>query len=140
MTLRDKAWQIPLRLSTGLYILNSGLSKKDADDVTAKSLQGMAAGTYPSLSQLDPQVFVKSLAGAEIGLGAAALLPLVPSRIVGAGLTAFGAGLVGLYLGTSGMRQEGSLRPTQEGIGLAKDIWLFAIGLSLLVGDRRAGS
>jgi hypothetical protein len=138
MGLRDKAWQIPLRLTTGLYILNSGLAKTEADDVTAKSLQGMAARTYPPLAKVDPKVFVQTLSGAEIGIGAAALLPFVPSRLVGAGLTAFGAGLLGLYLGTPGMRHEGSLRPTQEGMGLAKDVWLLGIGLALLAA-RRAG-
>jgi hypothetical protein len=30
------------------------------------------------------------------------------------------------------MRQPGSLRPTQEGIGLAKDAWILAIGLALV--------
>jgi hypothetical protein len=38
------------------------------------------------------------------------------------------------------MRQEGSLRPTQQGIPLAKDVWMLGIGISLIAegvtGDR----
>jgi hypothetical protein len=30
-----------------------------------------------------------------------------------------------------GQREEGSLRPTQQGIPLSKDIWLAGIGASL---------
>jgi hypothetical protein len=30
------------------------------------------------------------------------------------------------------MREAGSLRPTQQGIALAKDVWLTGIGASLL--------
>ena len=59
---------------------------------------------------------------------------MVPAALAGAGLTAFSAGLLGLYLKTPGMRHEGSLKPTEDGIALAKDSWLFAIGLSLLGG------
>jgi hypothetical protein len=33
------------------------------------------------------------------------------------------------------MRQEGSLRPTRQGIPLAKDSWLLGIGTSLVLSD-----
>jgi hypothetical protein len=36
------------------------------------------------------------------------------------------------------MRLEGSLRPTEQGIPLAKDVWLAAIGASLII-DGLAG-
>jgi hypothetical protein len=36
------------------------------------------------------------------------------------------------------MRQEGSLRPTQQGIPLAKDVWMVGIGLALMI-DEVAG-
>ena len=49
------------------------------------------------------------------------------------GLTAFGAGLVNLYLKTPGLTEEGSIRPTQDGIGIAKDVWLVGVGTTLLV-------
>jgi hypothetical protein len=57
----------------------------------------------------------------------------VPGLLAGAGLTAFSAGLLGLYLRTPGMREEGSLRPTQQGLPIAKDVWMLGSGLSLVV-------
>jgi hypothetical protein len=124
--------RLPLRLSAGAYILNSGLSKRRPDDSTAAALHGMAAGSYPVLKGLKANQFVRILSTAEIGLGAALLLPVVPAALAGAGLLAFSGGLVGLYLRTPGMREAGSLRPTQQGIALAKDVWLTGIGASLL--------
>lgn len=124
--------QIPVRLATGLFMLNSGLSKASADEETAAGLHGMASGTYPFLKDMDPMSFVNLLSKAEIALGVALLVPVVPSVLAGAALTAFAGGLVGLYLKTPGLREEGSLRPTQEGIAIAKDTWLVGIGASLL--------
>ncbi|MFF3670108.1 hypothetical protein [Microtetraspora malaysiensis] len=124
--------QIPVRLATGLFMLNSGLSKASADEETAAALHGMASGTYPFLKDMEPMTFAKLLSKSEIALGVALLLPVVPSVVAGAALTAFAGGLVGLYLKTPGLRQEGSLRPTQEGVAIAKDTWLVGIGASLL--------
>ena len=36
------------------------------------------------------------------------------------------------------MRQEGSVRPTEQGNGLAKDVWLLGTGLTLLFDDHDA--
>ncbi|WP_067182996.1 hypothetical protein [Microtetraspora niveoalba] len=124
--------QIPVRLATGLFMLNSGLGKASADEQTAAGLHGMASGTYPFLKDMDPMTFVKLLSKGEIALGVALLLPVVPSVLAGAALTAFAGGLMGLYLKTPGLRQEGSLRPTPEGTAIAKDTWLVGIGASLL--------
>ena len=33
------------------------------------------------------------------------------------------------------MREPGGLRPTEQGIGLAKDIWLVGIGASLVLDE-----
>ena len=133
MNARKKVRQLPLRLSAGGYILNSGLSKWNADEVTAKELQGFAAATYPFLAKLDPQLFVKALSATEMAVGTAVFVPFVPSVVAGTALTAFSGGLLGLYLRTPGMREEGSLRPTQQGIPLAKDVWLAGIGASLIL-------
>ena len=133
MNVRKKVRQLPLRLTAGGYILNSGLSKWNADETTAKELQAFAAGTYPFLAKLDPQLFVKVLSATEIAVGAVVFLPFVPSLVAGAALTTFSGALLGLYLRIPGMREEGSLRPTQQGIPLSKDIWLVGIGASLLI-------
>ena len=53
--------------------------------------------------------------------------------VAGAGLTAFSAGLLGLYARTPGMRQEGSIRPTEQGTAVAEDVWMLGIGAALLV-------
>ncbi|MGI5492850.1 hypothetical protein [Microtetraspora malaysiensis] len=124
--------QIPVRLATGLFMLNAGLSKASADEETAAALHGMASGAYPFLKNMEPMTFAKLLSRSEIALGVALLLPVVPSVVAGAALTAFAGGLTGLYLRTPGLRQEGSLRPTPEGMDIAKDTWLVGIGASLL--------
>ncbi|WP_207556036.1 hypothetical protein [Intrasporangium flavum] len=56
----------------------------------------------------------------------------MPNRLAGAALTAFSGGLVGLYLRTPGMRQEGSIWPTPDGMAVSKDTWMLGIGASLL--------
>ncbi|MBW0108588.1 hypothetical protein I4I84_07600 [Pseudonocardia sp. KRD-182] len=140
MTLRDRLSQLSLRLPTGLYILDSGLSKRGADEVTAKSLHGLAAGSYPPLTRVEPAAFAKALSAGEIALGAALLAPFVPARVAGAGLTAFGAGLIVLYIGTPRLRRPGSPFPSPDGIALAEDGWPVGTGLALLSGDRRAAA
>jgi hypothetical protein len=74
-------------------------------------------------------------------LGSALLVPLVPSWLVGAALSAFSGALMRLYLKASGLRQEGSLSPSEQGIAIAKDSWMLGIGLALLIDaaqDRRS--
>ncbi|WP_238173950.1 hypothetical protein [Kribbella kalugense] len=137
MNLQLKAWQVPLRVSTGAFILNSGLAKFRADEAAAKQAHGFAVGAYPFLRRLDPGLFVGSLSAGEIALGTALLVPVVPAALVGAALTAFSGTLLGLYLRTPGLRQEGSLRPTDQGVPIAKDAWLLAIGLAFVVDDVR---
>ena len=61
MDLSVKAWHLPPRLITGAYFLNSGLSKRGADDATAGQLHGFAAGTYPVLGKLDAKRFTSLL-------------------------------------------------------------------------------
>ena len=133
MSLPVKLRHLPPRLATGLVILNSGLGKRHADEATARGLHGMAAGTYPFLSKIPPARFVQLLSAGEITLGAALLLPVVPTALAGAGLAAFSAGLFGLYLRTPGMREEGTLRPTPQGLVLVKDVWMLGIGLGFVI-------
>ena len=92
----------------------------------------MATNAIPAL-KISPGQFGRILSTGEIALGAALLIPFVPSALVGAALVGFSAGLVQLYLKTPGMRQEGSVRPTPEGLGLAKDVWLLGSGMTLLL-------
>ncbi len=124
---------LPLRLATGAFILNSGLGKRGLPEEAAAGLQGMAANGVPPVKKVSPATFGKALSAGEIALGAALLAPVVPSTVAGAGLVAFGGGLVSMYLNTPGMTEEGSrVKPSQDGIGIAKDIWLVGAGLTLI--------
>lgn len=122
---------LPIRLTTGAFILNSGLGKLNADEGTAEYLHGAAVGAYPFLKDMNPRDFAQLLAVGEIAIGGALLLPFVPSTLAGAALTGFGASLIGMYLRTPGMTEEDGIRPTQDGIAVAKDIWLVGAGLTL---------
>jgi len=129
-----KLSHVPLRVATGAFILNSGLNKRNLPREAAEGLQGMAANGVPQVKSLDPVTFGKAVSYGEIALGAALLTPFVPATVAGAALTAFGGGLVNMYLNTPGMTQEGSkIRPSQDGTAVAKDVWLVGAGLSLLI-------
>lgn len=126
------------RLFPGLILLNSGLGKRKLDAESAAGLQGFASTGIPAVTKLDPKTFGKMLSAGEIATGAALLAPVVPNRVAGAALTAFGAGFMSMYLRVPGQRQEGSLAPTQDGMSLAKDSWLLGIGAALLLaGDKK---
>lgn len=135
MRISVKARHLPQRIAAGAFILNSGIGKLSADEETAAQLHGFASGTYPFLKKLKPEDFVRLLAATEIALGAALLVPVVPAALAGAGLTAFSGGLLGLYARTPGMRKEGSPLPSQQGIPLAKDVWMAGIGIGLVIDD-----
>jgi hypothetical protein len=139
-SLAKVARRLPGRLATGAFILNSGLAKWSASEEAAAGLHGMAVGTYPFLGGVKPQDFARMLSIGEIAVGSALLLPVVPTWLAGSALTAFSGGLLGLYLRTPGMRQEGSLRPTQQGVPLAKDVWMLGAGLGLIADALTSGS
>jgi hypothetical protein len=134
MTMVFEPRDVAPRLATGAFILNSGLGKLKADEATAQGLHGMACTAYPFLDKFEAERFTRLLACTEITVGGALLAPFVPTRLAGLLLTAFSAGLVGLYLRTPGMHEPGSPRPTQDGIALAKDTWMLGIGLGFLTG------
>jgi uncharacterized membrane protein YkgB len=129
---------MPTRLSTGAYILNSGLTKFEADEEDSKHLHSAASGAYPFLADFDPRTFTKLLGAVEVTLGGALLVPLVPSWLAGLGLGAFSGGLLGLYMRTPGMRRDGSLRPSDDGTALAKDVWMAGIALTLVMDGIRS--
>lgn len=137
MTMAFEPRDVAPRLATGAFVLNSGLGKLKADEATAQGLHGMACTAYPFLGKLDAERFTRLLACAEIAVGGTLLAPFVPTRLAGLALTAFSGGLVGLYLRVPGMREPGSLRPTQDGVALAKDTWMLGIGLGFMSAGSR---
>lgn len=124
---------IPTRAAAGAYILHAGLEKWNGSEDRAKALHGMATGAYPFLEKVAPATFLKALAAAEIGTGAALLTPVVSNRMAGTFLTAFAGSLVTMYLRTPALHKPGSVWPTQQGTGISKDVWMLGIGLGLLV-------
>ena len=129
-----KLWHVPVRLATGAIILDQGLLKLKADEDTVKWLHGQAAQAFPQLADMEPKDFVQLLSASEIALGAALLgIGFVPSSLAGLALGAFGGSLTRLYLKTPGTRREGSVAPSQQGVGLAKDSWMLAIGAALVL-------
>ena len=129
-----KLWHVPVRLATGAIIVDQGLQKLGADEDTAKWLHGQAVQAFPRFADMDPKDFVQLLSASEIALGAALLgIGFVPSSLAGLGLSLFGGSLTRLYLTAPGTRREGSIAPSHQGIGLAKDSWMLAIGVALVL-------
>lgn len=128
-----RLWHLPVRAATGAYILNSGLSKRDAPPEVAEQLQGFASSAYPQVSDVPPDRFASTLSTTEMAVGAVLLAPIVPAGLAGLVLTGFSGALLGLYLRTPGLTEEGSVRPTQQGVPIAKDVWLLGIGLALVI-------
>jgi len=128
-------------MAAGAFILNSGLNKLKAEKETHQRLHEMASGAYSVIDNLPPEQFGLGLGATEVALGSALLMPFVVSDgLAGLGLTSFASGLLGLYMKTPGMRQEGSVRPSSKGTALAKDSWLAGMGLTLMLsgtGNRR---
>ncbi|MFE7429171.1 hypothetical protein ACF1BP_26625 [Streptomyces sp. NPDC014735] len=138
MTTAIELRDVAPRLATGAFLLNSGLGKLKADEETARTVHDMACAAYPFLRRIEPGRFTRMLAWSEVAIGGALVSPVVPTRLAGLALTGFSGGLLGLYLRLPGMREPGSLRPTQNGIPLAKDTWMLGIGLGFLgAGARR---
>jgi hypothetical protein len=128
-----RLWHLPVRAATGAYILNSGLTKRDAPPEVAEQMHGFAASAYPQVSEVPPEKFTSTLSMAEMAVGAVLLAPIVPAGLAGLVLTGFSSGLLGLYLKTPGLTEEGSVRPTQQGVPIAKDVWMLGIGLALVI-------
>ena len=128
-----------LRAVPGAFILNSGIGKLGLDEESAAGLQQMAANGVPLVEEMTPAQFGKFLSYGEIAVGAALLLPFVPTRIAGAALTTFSAGLVANYFAIDSMTKDDGIRPSEDGTAVAKDTWLAAIGLALMftTGDKK---
>jgi len=135
-----KTRRLPGRLAAGAFILNAGLGKWSADEETAARLHGMAARAFPVLKNIPPDRFMRLLAAAEIGVGSALLVPVIPGVLAGAARTGFSGALLAMYARTPALRKPGSIWPSQAGTAVSKDVWMLGIGLGLVTGglsDRR---
>ena len=125
---------LPPRLTTGGYIFHSGLEKWNAGPEAAQGMHSMASGSFPMVKNVSAPTFLKALAVGEMATGALLLAPMVSPVKAGVALTAFSSALLTMYSRTPGMRQPGSIWPTPDGIGLAKDVWMLGIGSGLVLG------
>lgn len=132
MALAAKLRRAPVRVATGAYILNSGMNKLSADEGTAAWLHGTAASAFPIVKRLEPKLFATMLAAGELTVGAALLLPVIPAGLAGLALIGFGGALTAMYVKNPAWHDR-YLRPTAEGTGYAKDVWLLGAGAGLLV-------
>ncbi|MDT4918086.1 MAG: hypothetical protein QOH89_2786 [Pseudonocardiales bacterium] len=132
MSLSARLRRAPLRLVSGAYIVNSGVTKLGADDVTAKQLHGTASGAYPFVEKIQPKMLANGLGVAEIAVGGALLLPIVSPLVAGAALVGFSSAVLKMYWDAPGMHETDSPRPTERGVPLAKDVWLLGMGLGLM--------
>ena len=82
-----KLAHLPLRVATGAYILNSGMSKQGLEGQAAEGLHGMASDAIPPVKSIPPEQFAKILSTGEIALGAALLIPF---RAFGLGWSSLG--------------------------------------------------
>jgi uncharacterized membrane protein YkgB len=132
-----KLRNLPTRLATGAYILHTGVEKWSGSEQQAQGVHGMASGAFPFLKGVQPTAFLKSLSVGEIAVGAVLLAPVVPSAVAGAALTGFSGALLAMYLRTPALHKPGSIWPTQNGVGVSKDVWMLGIGVGLLVDAAR---
>lgn len=128
---------LPTRLAAGTFILNSGISKLNSDDTHLDQVFSTAITGYPFLDSIGATRFGRLLGTYETAVGSALLMPFVSDRRAGIVLLPLTIGLVGLYMRIPGMRKEGSLRPSSQGIALAKDSWLLGIAVSLLLSTKK---
>ncbi|WP_129358978.1 MULTISPECIES: hypothetical protein [Micrococcaceae] len=122
-----------LRAVPGAFILNSGYGKLNLDEQTAGQLQSMAANAFPAVKDLDAATFGKAIAYSELAVGGALVTPVIPSRLAGLALGAFAGGLLAMYFKTEEMTEDDGIRPSQAGTAVAKDSWIAAIALALIL-------
>ena len=120
-------------MACGAFILNTGIGKRSLDAEKAAGLRDQAALVFPPLKKMDPTRFGKLLSAFEIGLGAALIVPVVPTWLVSAGLIGFSGMLMGVYLKTPSMTMKDGIRTAPAGMGIARDIFMLGSGLGLFV-------
>jgi uncharacterized membrane protein YphA (DoxX/SURF4 family) len=128
-----KLRNLPTRVASGAFVLHSGLGKWKGGPEQAAGVHGMAANAIPPLQSVDAPTFLKVLSASEVAVGAVLLAPFVSNRKAGVALTAFSGALMAMYARTPALREPGSIWPSQQGIGVAKDVWMLGIGLGLLL-------
>lgn len=108
---------------TGAFIANSGVGKIGMPAEYSAGVQQAAASGIPALAKLPSDKFGTWLGYAETAIGAA--------------LTAFSGGLFSMYFRNPENTEADGIRPSQEGMALSKDVFMLAIGLALMIQDKK---
>ncbi|GAB3848530.1 hypothetical protein [Nesterenkonia populi] len=130
-----KLSHMPVRIAAGALILNAGWDIRQLPEEAAEGVQEMGAKAMPEVNRLKTKDFREVLSDSELALGAALLLPAIPSWLAGAGLTAFSGGLLRMYLKSPEMTKDDGVRPTEVGTPIAKDIVMLGAGVTLILDD-----
>lgn len=128
---------ILLRAIPGALIADSGISKLGMDAESSKGLQDFAATGIPQVKELPSDKFGTIIGASEVAVGGALLAPFVSNRLAGLALTTFGAGLLSIYFRNDDMTREDGIRPSQDGMSIAKDSMMVAIGTGLIALDQQ---
>lgn len=126
---------LPPRVACGAFILNTGITKRSLDVEAATGLRDQAAVAFAPLKKMDPVRFGKILSTSEIILGAALLVPVVPTWLAAAGLTGFSGALMRMYFMTPGLTREDGIRPAPAGMAIARDVFMLGSGLGMLIDE-----
>lgn len=135
----------PIRVTAGTYILNAGVAKLRSRQGSS-NLHELATMAYPVVAGVDEDRFWRMVGTVETVLGSALLVPFVRPRLVGAVLLAYAAWSLGMDARLEYFRLGPSdPRPSHEGLGVAKDVWLAGIAVNLLLergsfGRRQRGA
>ena len=113
-----------------------GTADSNTLDAPSFSSALLAASGVPAVAKLEPKTFGKLISYSETALGATLLTPFIPSRLAGAGLTAFSANLMTMYFRNPDMHDK-AFRPTQDGQQLANNIVMLGAGLALLFSGKK---
>ncbi|HEV7828524.1 MAG TPA: hypothetical protein VGP04_06665 [Pseudonocardiaceae bacterium] len=76
-------------------------------------------------------MFTKLLAGEKITLGAALVLPVVPTAVAAVGLAAFSTGLLGVYLPTPPCAATAACGPPRMALPWPKHVWMLGIAAGM---------
>ena len=105
---------------------------------------GRPSRPFPSSPTWSPGLRAAAVGQRDRPRGGPAGIGFIPSGLAGLGLSIYAGSLTRLYLTAPGTRREGTIAPSQQGIGLAKDSWMLAIGVALvldsLFGSRARGT
>ena len=133
MSLSAKLRRAPVRIVTGAFILNSGhrqarRRRRGRQDDPRDGRRGVPD------SREGPAHAVRQSGRRFRGRAreSRCCCPIVPAGLAGLGLIGFSGSLLGMYWRTPGMHEEGSIRPTQQGTAIAKDVWMLGIGAALV--------